>query len=254
MSTTNQQTIDYNYHYRKFHTETDAHYERLCQHYARLFADLMPALDRDAPVIDVGCGTGHLVHALRVQGFHHVLGIDASREQIGVALRRGLPVRQVDDTVQWLQGHRGAFGTVFALDLVEHIPGADQLAFLQAIRHALRPGGRLICTVPNANATFAARMRYIDWTHRMSFTEVSLDFLLHAAGFTDIRIASAEYRPRLPLLIRPAVVKWLARGTFRLLRRIEFGLEFSFRDASTVPLGNNLKAYSQVPASTRGGT
>jgi SAM-dependent methyltransferase len=247
MNTTDSPAIDYNYHYRKFHSETDVHYERLCNHYARLFADLMPALDRDAPVIDVGCGTGHLVHALRIQGFRDVRGIDASRDQIGAAARRGLPVRQVDDTVHWLRQHCGTFGTVFALDLVEHIPGADQLAFLQAIREALRPGGRLICTVPNANAAFAARMRYIDWTHRMSFTEVSLDFLLHAAGFTDTRISSAEYRPRLPLLVRPAVVKWLARSTFRLLRRIEFGLEFSFHDARTVPLANNLKAYSRAP-------
>ncbi|MFM9888707.1 MAG: class I SAM-dependent methyltransferase [Burkholderiales bacterium] len=247
MNTADPAPIDYNYHYRKFHAETDAHYARLVKHYSRLFGDLYPTIDRGLPILDVGCGTGHFVHALRELGFGQVVGIDASREQIAVAVKRALPVEQIDDAAHWLARNAGRMGAIFALDLIEHIPAADQIAFLRAARTALCPGGRFVCTVPNANAAFASRMRYIDWTHRMSFTEISLDFLLHAAGFADIRISGAEYRPRLPLLIRPSVVIWLGRGAFRLLRRIELGLEFSFQEARRVPLANNLKAYCMAP-------
>ena len=120
------------------------------------------------------------------------------------------------------------------------------MAFVTSMREALSDEANLICTVSNANASLAARWRYIDWTHTTSFTEHSLDFLLHNAGFRNIRILPGEAgrSVRFPWLPRRVSFGYWAWRFFRFLRRLEMMAEFGSEQGRTIPLSLNLMAIA----------
>lgn len=101
-------------------------------------------LPRDARILEVGCGTGHNLEML--SGFGTVSAVevdDASRE---IASRRlGRPVMAAP--LPALAGvERGAFDLVCLLDVLEHLE--DDKGALTTLGECLRPGGRLLITVP----------------------------------------------------------------------------------------------------------
>ena len=111
---------------------------------------------------------------------------------------------------------------------------------------ALADGGRLICTVPNANSSLAPRWRYIDWTHTSSFTEHSLDLLLYSAGLREIRILPGEVARTVPYpwIPRKASLTYFAWRFFRGMRRLELMAELGAAQARHIPLSLNLLAVA----------
>ena len=57
------------------------------------------------------------------------------------------------DTAAWLRARPDRFAAILLLDVLEHVPRAAQFDLLAALHQALRPDGKLICSVPNANST-----------------------------------------------------------------------------------------------------
>ena len=201
------------------------------------------AAEKAAPVLDVGCGGGYALAALREMGFTRLAGVESDAGQVASCGKKGLSVELAADTLAFLNERVGNFQLILCLDVIEHIPHNAQLPFAAALAAALAPGGTLVCTVPNANSTLAGRWRYNDWTHHCSFTEHSLDLLLHSAGFTDIRVSEVEF------LTRPAnwwlpfasgARHWWAFRFFRCWRRLEVMAELGPQHGRTVPLSLNL--------------
>lgn len=184
-------TEDYSAHYRRFHDEGEVHAIEMAEWLGQYLKNDLPS-DRSMSVLDVGCGFGFALRAIRSAGFEDVRGIESSEHQAKVARRSGLNVEVVADTPAFLNLHSECFGLILLMDVLEHIPVDKQIGLLRAIRRALLSNGRLILTVPNANSPLAMRWRYIDFTHCASFTEHSLFFALNAAGFTEIKIDNTK--------------------------------------------------------------
>ena len=206
---------DYSIHYQRFHDDSEAHAIEMAEWLGVYLKGDLPE-DRSSPALDVGCGFGFALRALRASGFSDVRGIEISEQQAAIARRGGFEVPVVSDTTEYLYGHRQEFGLILLLDVLEHFPVPAQIDLVRAIREALRPGGSLIVTVPNANSPLAARWRYIDFTHYCSFTEHSLFFVLRNAGFGKIRMDNSKGVGSLPRRWwrrdqRNALRKWLVR-------------------------------------------
>lgn len=240
--------MNYGYHYRKWHEDTPEHATAAAAYYQPWLGPLLPA-DRQAPILDVGCGMGFALVCLRSLGYSCLTGLERDPGQAESCRNKGLSVFLAEDSVVWLKSHEGQYQAVLALDLLEHIPVKEQVAFVRALAGVLRPGGRLICTAPNANSALAGRWRYIDWTHHCSFTEHSLDFLLAEGGLRGIVIEPLEFhrRPRLWWLPVGAARHWWAFRFFRLARRLEMMAELGPDQGRTVPLSLNLLATAQRP-------
>lgn len=239
--------LDYTRHYRNWHDDSDSHFEQMAARYARSLPRFLPG-DRQTPILEIGCGTGFALGGLAKAGYVDIRGIDSDRCQIAAALKRGLPAKHVpvDETLAFLADQRD-LGAVMAFDVIEHIPVDQQIPLLRTIHASLKPDGVLVCQVPNASSPLASHMRYVDWTHRCSFTKYSLDFVLFGAGFTDIVILEADppQRPRLPFVIRRSVLKWAARSVFRTIRRLEYASEMGWHNARALPLTRNIIAISK---------
>ncbi len=97
-----------------------------------------------ARILEVGCGTGHSLPMLRRFGEVDAVEIDPS-SRAKAAQRLGKPVH--DSRLPELHGlPAGTFDLICALDVIEHI--ADDHATVASLAARLKPGGKLLLTVP----------------------------------------------------------------------------------------------------------
>jgi SAM-dependent methyltransferase len=94
-------------------------------------------------ILDVGCGTGTMLQYLARYG--RAEGIDADEGAVSFCHERGVrDVQQVSSVPFPFED--GTFDLITALDVLEHID--DDLGTLREIYRVMRPGGRLLISVP----------------------------------------------------------------------------------------------------------
>lgn len=181
----------------------------------------LPA-QRDARILDLGCGPGHLVALMERNGYTHVLGIDASSEQVDQATAAGLSNVHQADAVEFLES-QPPFDAIVAVDVLEHFDQPGVLQMLDAIAAALRPGGRLIMRSPNAASPFFGRYRYGDFTHGTAFTATSVHQVLGATGFDQIEVFPTDPVPHGFLSLARSILWKGVASMLRVLLAIETG-------------------------------
>jgi SAM-dependent methyltransferase len=135
--------------------EYHRHLDKRWAHYpiyvekVRLIEEILDAVPRDAKIVDLGCGEGLLVEKYRATGYD-IRGFDLNYQSEHVTKADILHLDLPNDSVD----------LVLALDVIEHLNFADQVLALDEIRRILKPGGRLIATMPNL-AHFSGRVVYL---------------------------------------------------------------------------------------------
>jgi SAM-dependent methyltransferase len=129
----------------------------------------------DGTLVDVGCGA-QPYRALLPSGASYV-GIDTA--QAGELFGYHSPDTRYYDGEHWPLAEASA-DVVLATETLEHV--LDPAQFLREAERCLRPGGRLVLTVP-----FAARWHFIPADY-WRFTPSGLKHLLTAAGFADVDV------------------------------------------------------------------
>lgn len=108
-----------------------------------LLARLLPATAAPLRLLDVGCGTGHHLKALRARGYDAV-GIDGSGAMLEQA--RGAdpkaPLLLSDVTALPFREH--SFDAALSVEVLRYLE--DPAPLLQEIARVLRPGGRCLVT------------------------------------------------------------------------------------------------------------
>jgi SAM-dependent methyltransferase len=117
------------------------------------------ALPPGGVAVDVGCGTGRALPALRaaVGPTGRVLGVDITPEMLAVAAERATPLRAgllLADACR-LPLPDASADALFAAGLIAHLP--DPLAGLRELARVTRCGGRLVIFHPSGRAALAAR-------------------------------------------------------------------------------------------------
>lgn len=135
-------------------------------------------------LLDIGCGNGSFLHYMRAHNWR-VCGVEISqaagdyaRQELGLEVHIGdlpdiaLPPQSFDLITMW--------------NVFEHL--YDPTATLAEIKRILKPKGLLVIAVPNlaswdAQVFGAAWVGYDVPRHLYTFSPVTLDKLLHQAGF-----------------------------------------------------------------------
>ncbi|MEZ4735248.1 MAG: class I SAM-dependent methyltransferase [Caldilineaceae bacterium] len=131
-------------------------------------------------ILDVGGGAGNMAHHLAHYGA--VIGLDPNPLPLAVARQRGLDALQASgDTLPFADEE---FDLVALLDTVEHIP--DEFGVFEECRRVLKPGGKLLITVP----AFQWLWSYNDEinAHERRYTAPELQHKLEMAGFQVKRL------------------------------------------------------------------
>ena len=198
-----------------------------CFNYSRFRLDehlwrLLPAPDRALRVLDVGCGTGHQMHAIAERGYR-VSGVDGSEPMLEYARKNnpGATLRRAD--VEALPFGDGFFDAVVCIEVLRYLP--DPSASIREIFRVLQPGGVAVVTAApllNANGyalinRIAARIPLPGFVRLRQYfvTSWRLRSLFRRAGFSDVQIHGVYVGPinwierLVPAATRSALRSWL---------------------------------------------
>ena len=128
------------------------------------------------------------MYAARQAGYERIRGVDWADEQVQAARELGIAGVEQADLMSFLAGTvTGSIDVVVAFDLIEHFTRDELFPMVDEVHRVLRPGGRWIIHVPNAEGPFGSRIRYGDFTHELAFTRFSVAQLLKASSFAGVR-------------------------------------------------------------------
>ena len=211
-------------------------------------------LEPEAPILDIGCGTGGNLETLTRRG--QAVGMDLSATALQLAHRRDLP-RLLQGSALALPYASQSFALVTAFDVLYHRWITDDHLALAEIYRVIRPGGWLLITdsaLPllwsSHDEVYYARQRY---------TLGDIQHKLEEAGF-EVQLCSYRNTLLLPLflLVRLAL-RWLplsqnlngqqlpAAWLNQLLIQIGTMETGWLRRGKKFPLGSSLICLSQKP-------
>ena len=153
------------------------------------------AIPAGSRVLDVGCGSGDFGAVIRNALHCDVIGIEPHPERAALARSNGLDVITGFLTTDIIRSVP-PFDRILFLDVLEHT--ADPVELLSVAVSALKPGGRVIISVPNV-AHWTVRLRLLagrfdyrptgimDATHLRWFTRKTIASVIKAAGLKIVQ-------------------------------------------------------------------
>jgi SAM-dependent methyltransferase len=157
---------------------------------ARVMAPLIRRLSADARLLDVGCGSGAFLDAVRADTGCHVRGVDVSHLAVETA-RRLYGVDVFEGPVTEAPFSDGTFDAITAWWYLEHVAKPNEA--VAAMSRLLKDGGPCVIGVPNYDSVFARRFRdkwyHLDCPRHMCiWTPKTIRRLLNQHGLAVTRI------------------------------------------------------------------
>jgi 2-polyprenyl-3-methyl-5-hydroxy-6-metoxy-1,4-benzoquinol methylase len=174
-------------------------------------------------ILDVGCGPSDLAKFIKKNG-NEIVGID--KYLSGDPDPSISKVIAMDLDADFKLDYGREFDVILFLDLLEHLRNPD--AALQKARSYLKPGGRVIISIPNVAhwsvrlGLLLGRFNYgdkgiLDKTHLRFFTLRTLRHMVRDANYRIVKLSATP----LPLLDAFPVFRWFP---FRLIHWVDVAL------------------------------
>ena len=133
--------------------------------------------------MDVGCGSGRVVALAQQMGWH-AEGLEFDSAAVSAARHAGLTI--TEGGYEQLFDRPLSFDTVLCSHVIEHVH--DPFNMLKAVHSALRPGGMLLLSTPNAQSDvhrrFGPYWRGLEAPRHLTlFNEAALVNLIEQVGF-----------------------------------------------------------------------
>lgn len=133
-------------------------------------------LPKDARILEIGCGTGHNLPMLAQFGEIDAIEIDeTSRAKASERLGKPVGTAPLPELVGVAPG---SYDLVAVLDVIEHVE--EDVAALKAIATALKPGGKILITVPAHQWMWSAHD--VVNHHKRRYSKAGFEALLEKTG------------------------------------------------------------------------
>ena len=142
-------------------------------------------------VLDLGCGRGEFLEALRDHGVR-AKGVDLDESMVARCRERGLDVDRAD-AASYLAGlDDDSVPGVYAAQVVEHLAAEQLTALIELLRRKLAPGGRVILETVNGHNPAALKAFWTDATHHHPLYPEVLLALCRLGGFESGEVRFRE--------------------------------------------------------------
>lgn len=174
--------------------------------------EVLPHLpdDKNARILELGCGYGSLLLFLANHGYTNAIGIDVSTDQAEVANDLGVEV-QVADVFSFLQNTAEQFDVIIGFDLIEHFDKPILVELLELINSKLKPDGLVLFRTPNIDAPMGSTYAYGDFTHGVVLNAHSARQLILATGYKQVQVLPSNIQVSNPVkeMVRIWFFFWL---------------------------------------------
>jgi SAM-dependent methyltransferase len=141
--------------------------------------------------MEIGCGTGDFVKRVLEDKEIAFEGCEQNPSAVKAARRKGLRVH-LESAENLAQLYPGSYDVVCSFQVLEHVtrPGS----FLDAASMLLRPGGKLLLGLPNAQSFLRHQFNLLDMPphHMTRWTE---DVLLHLQQLFPLKLVHVAFEP-----------------------------------------------------------
>jgi glycosyltransferase involved in cell wall biosynthesis/2-polyprenyl-3-methyl-5-hydroxy-6-metoxy-1,4-benzoquinol methylase len=144
-------------------------------------------LEKDVPVLDVGCGRGEFLSLLRNEGVNPI-GVDANQILIQHLREKGYEAH-ASDIFDYLESiPNDTIKGITAFHVIEHFTHDQSMKFLALAYRKLAAGGFIYLETPNPLCSDSLSRFYTDPTHQRPIQPFQLSFLLEYNYFDNLRV------------------------------------------------------------------
>lgn len=147
----------------------------------RRLTKLLRPLDRNTPVLDVGCGYGRNLLLMRQQGFTNLAGVEINPSLAAEVRTKGFQCY----TPEEIQGHDNRYGMLLLSHIVEHFAHANLKDFLERYLRCLRKDGTLVVVTPLFHDAF-----YNDFDHVKPYLPLGVN-MVFGEGAAQVQFQSS---------------------------------------------------------------
>jgi SAM-dependent methyltransferase len=156
------------------------------------YKEILPQI-KESKILDIGCGFGQILLALKKIGYTSLKGIDIDDEAINYCLRKGFNVEKITDLIEFSMKSNERYDFIIMNHVLEHLEKGRIIETLVSIENnLLSTNGLLFIAVPNAQSNTGCYWAYEDFTHHTLFTAGSLYFVLKSAGFESVEFLDPD--------------------------------------------------------------
>ena len=143
---------------------------------------------KEGSIVDLGCGEGALLLALKRAGKNRLLGVDSNEELLRIARTFGVPLTESDI---WDFLRKGPLepAVYFYLDVMEHVPLECNLELLRS----LPVGSRLIIQTPYTESALGHRFYMNVPSHVAPYSPWVIKKMLARFGYQVLEDGSVDW-------------------------------------------------------------
>lgn len=183
---------NYSGYFTKFNDINPKKYQISASSYETNYGKLLPK-DRNAKILDVGCGMGHFLYYLKNKGYKNFSGIDMGEKQVDFCKKHFTKNVEAANALDYLKYKENEYDVIVMNDVIEHIVKEEVVNLLELVKKSLTKDGIILIKTINMSNPFGLSSRYRDFTHEIGYTELSLFQILDAVGFKQILLFQEMY-------------------------------------------------------------
>ena len=171
------------------------YYEITASEYDEMYSEYMPK-NKEAKILDIGCGNGIFLYYLKKYGYVNNMGIDVDKSSVDIVKENVTENVSNTDAFAFLNNFNKEYDMIIMNEVLEHINKEQIIPLIKLIYSSLSKGGIFIAYVPNMENPFTIYTRYNDFTHTIGYTQNSLTMVLKLGGFSDIVVKPTTSKKR----------------------------------------------------------
>lgn len=161
-------------------------------------------VNKDSPIIDIGCGVGSNLRVIQSNGFKPI-GIDSAMYSLTLAQGHHSTVPLVNGDLLRLPIRGNSIGLIIATDILEHLD--DDTAGIREIYRALGTEAKVIFTVPAFG--FLWGIQDVVGMHKRRYSKKEFLRKLEREGFQIVRSSYFNFFLFFPILLARRMIRFL---------------------------------------------